>query len=691
MENIANESVGGGGVQDRIRFFKNNNMHSPPPHHQEEKEMAAPLRIGMKKNQENEKAGKAKRKGVQDRIKFFSSKIPTTIDNKNNNDAAMNTTSTNKNSIIGTMDCKQEKHQQQSLRTTENCGDATNKHNTTASTIISNNERQRIVDEIDRLLDDDVTKHHYSDNHSAETEIFDIELVDDDQIISVQHEQHETQPQPQHAEGDEEDKDKDENEDRLHLLRQRIIQKQQQHQQLVPQQPSDAGRGLLGPDGHSMVLVVESNNSSSPPIPSQIYSLPKPPSIRIFDDDDDDGNPQHDTISDGSITMSYFDEESYRLDERTTTNTTKNMNNTNQVYYDSHHNRYVDDNDNDGTNNNTITILGDNSSANNTEPSTDDDNMVADIERGMVKNRQHPTSCFLKKKDNDGHNAASANSTVKKKKRVTMVVDPVKEAKDKAKEEQEQRQEQEHIDSCCRRIIMYGAFGCALFAIIVGGGISLLLHFGLIDVSVFTINSNSNANTDVISSGGNSIGQDANDATVIDIQTNSTTATAAPLPNEEYLLATMVDVLTKQFRVNLFDYDDDGAPTNRALHWLIEEMQVFPSRTTSFDDNLAKFGQRFALVTMKYALLGERSNTSPNADTTATPSSSNFSEELPAAVFDDADVIFGQTQGEDECDWLGITCDDYGRVVEVNYSDGGELLNGYIPKEIRFLDRLQVS
>jgi len=30
-------------------------------------------------------------------------------------------------------------------------------------------------------------------------------------------------------------------------------------------------------------------------------------------------------------------------------------------------------------------------------------------------------------------------------------------------------------------------------------------------------------------------------------------------------------------------------------------------------------------------------------------------------------------------------------VVEVNYSDGGELLNGYIPKEIRLLDRLQVS
>ncbi|OEU20267.1 L domain-like protein [Fragilariopsis cylindrus CCMP1102] len=140
--------------------------------------------------------------------------------------------------------------------------------------------------------------------------------------------------------------------------------------------------------------------------------------------------------------------------------------------------------------------------------------------------------------------------------------------------------------------------------------------------------------------------KDTNTDTDIDTDTLST---LSPTVSEERTM--MIDILTNQFHITVL-------PSSQAINWLLEELQLYPELKLTYYDDLTKFAQRFALVTMKFSLLG-----------------------------DDEDGI-EQKQGVDECNWYGIECDFYGRVIEVDYSDNN--LSGSIPSsEIKLLYHLE--
>lgn len=170
---------------------------------------------------------------------------------------------------------------------------------------------------------------------------------------------------------------------------------------------------------------------------------------------------------------------------------------------------------------------------------------------------------------------------------------------------------------------------------------------------------------------------------------------SSPTVDVEHKVIT--DLLSGQFGVTISDSRSDQLlPVNRAVNWMAEELKSFSSSEANgnqvnefFYDDLTKFGQRFALLTMQYALIdkpffgmdedgeiGLNVNDRNNGDNSAT-----------AMAMHPSEFLFEQQQGVDECDWEGVTCDDFGRAVGVDFSDN-ELI-GSIPSEISFLHKLQ--
>jgi len=164
----------------------------------------------------------------------------------------------------------------------------------------------------------------------------------------------------------------------------------------------------------------------------------------------------------------------------------------------------------------------------------------------------------------------------------------------------------------------------------------------------------------------------------------------------------IVDILRDEFHlvvpINNENNDNDNenndneepTPMKQAIDWFVEELQLFPTYTDHYHD-LAKFAQRFALVTMQFALRGHRSDDgghkNGDGDGDGDGDLSTEPEQQQQSLFNS--FPFQQTQGDDECNWEGIKCNsENGRVIEVDFSDSQ--LRGTIPTEIRFLYHLQV-
>ena len=487
---------------------------------------------------------------------------------------------------------------------------------------------------------------------------------------------------------------------------------------MAKQQSSYGGRWILDDEQQKMIFVVEAENR---PIPNQIVRLPDPPT--------DCDNSQM-IMSDGSITMTSFDHDDdhdddankiYQEDDNNDEIENSENNNEDYDYYVGNNYGIGLDNDvdTDETTNTSSTLNGSGSGSSGDDVSTAMDTaMLTDLEEGGLQHRiailsmrkqqqqrqrkqqqqQQQQSSKSSLRKNKNNNGSTQND---KKKKVILFVEPKKKAMDSMMQQQkqqhkEQQQKQQHKKdnknsknrvACCH-IMMYCIVGLALFAIVVGGGISAMIYFGVINVGngssiagttiVYDNDSNANDYINSDSDSSNNINPTRldDDATVVtepvatpntsndkDTNTNTVTDTNADTPStlnptvsEERTM--MIDILTNQFHIAVL-------PSSPAVNWLLEELQLYPELKLTYYDDLTKFAQRFALVTMKFSLLGDEDDGG-----------------------DQNGNSIEQKQGVDECNWYGIECDFYGRVIEVDYSDNN--LSGSIPSsEIKLLYHLE--
>jgi hypothetical protein len=465
---------------------------------------------------------------------------------------------------------------------------------------------------------------------------------------------------------------------------------------MAKQQASYGGRWVLDSEQQKMIFVVEAENL---PIPNEIVQLPDPPT---------DCDNSEMMMSDGSITMTSFDHDAnsydddiecsennedvpnHDIDTDETTNTSSTLNGS--------------DGDGDGDGSTAIDTAIDTAML--TDLEGGQNSTVMSMRKQQQRLRQHQQQSSLAKNKNNG-------TQNKKKKKVTLFVEPEKEAKDKKMQQQQQQQRKKKYRVSCCHTMIYCIVGLALVAIVVGGGMSAMIYFGIIDVG----NNNNNNNSTNNSSSGSGSGSDSsitntivydndneyNDNDYINSSSNNNnptshdgapvvvsepmttpngnatytdTPTLSPTVSEERTM--MIDILSNQFRIVLSPLTNDEQPqepTNQAVNWLLEELQLFPELKLSYYDDLTKFAQRFALVTTRFSLLG-----------------SIDQNDLDAVVVDNESVLtfeLEQKHGVDECNWYGIECDFYGRVIEVDYSDYRESLSGSIPSEIKLLYQLQ--
>mmetsp|Transcript_10763 Transcript_10763/g.31360 ORF Transcript_10763/g.31360 Transcript_10763/m.31360 type:complete len:627 (-) Transcript_10763:843-2723(-) len=395
-------------------------------------------------------------------------------------------------------------------------------------------------------------------------------------------------------------------------------------------QTSYGGRWVFDNNKERMVFIVEQKH---PPIPSAVIPLPRPPSEcgSVY-------------MSDGSLTVSqhFGHDESNTFEDDSLVGSS-----------------YCGDDDDDSLRNAGTDKIADSSTANETEESSDIEGQADRITQWR-----------------SGQRHAFVTNKTKKKKKVTLILP----------EEEEKRQRrpksmQKSKSNCCR-IALYFLFGLSLLVVVVGGGLSAMIHFDVISTdqlnfldknnhygSSTTVEDNVSPDTTETSSPWSSDVTDFPETTINPVDG----ATVAPGSSVERGIIT--NILEGQFSVTFSDFDQSSA-SNRAVNWMANELKSFSSSRHGeanngqggdyFYNDLAKFGQRFAILAVQYSLID------------GIFFGFNEGNSLP----------FEQRRGVDECDWEGVGCDDYGRVVELDFSD--YQLIGSIPSEIRILSNLQI-
>lgn len=219
------------------------------------------------------------------------------------------------------------------------------------------------------------------------------------------------------------------------------------------------------------------------------------------------------------------------------------------------------------------------------------------------------------------------------------------------------------------RIAMYVLFGLSFLVIVVGGGISGMVYFGVITIGDGNAESNNDSNF-TSSSEIEASSMDTVSSTQPDLQKQAAWPEAAD-PTNSIERKIISDILSGQFRVSL-DETNKLDPVNRAVSWMAEELRHVSSQSekASLYSDLVKFIQRFALLTLQYSL-----------------DRGNIGQDYASNMVHRPQFFFEQQQGVDDCDWFGVTCDSYGRVTRVNFSDNE--LTGSIPSEIRFLYEIE--
>lgn len=237
------------------------------------------------------------------------------------------------------------------------------------------------------------------------------------------------------------------------------------------------------------------------------------------------------------------------------------------------------------------------------------------------------------------------------------------------------------------RMVAYCFFGVALTIIVVAVGINVLLYFDNKQQqrTQSQDESSSSSSTATDDSVNGVPGPPTSSPTMIvgrlptltpqSIDSVPAGPNGAPV-NPPTLAPSMVadmiaTIVTDQLRLTL--PSDQSAPANRAVSWLVQEAHLEISGGGQVYGNLEKFAQRFALLSVRFALLG----------------TNNASQE---------DLIPPPTMGVDECQWFSdnsnvnasanipVTCNDLDLITQLDFSDLN--LSGIIASEIRFLPLL---
>lgn len=220
---------------------------------------------------------------------------------------------------------------------------------------------------------------------------------------------------------------------------------------------------------------------------------------------------------------------------------------------------------------------------------------------------------------------------------------------------------------CKRGTIMYYLFGVALCLIIVAVGVNLLLYF---DREATAGSSPSS------SSSGNQTSSPIDDDAVVENFNDERPPASAPADATvtSSIADSIAELLTTQFRIVVPSSTSTvNSPARQAVDWMaFEILSSGQNPTTALDtysNNLLSLAQRFALLVLRYSLVGGDNLSNPTEDV------SKFIQYPTANV--------------DVCQWVGVICDaPLGSVIEIDYSDIG--LKGSIPTEIRLLPSLQV-
>ena len=431
--------------------------------------------------------------------------------------------------------------------------------------------------------------------------------------------------------------------------------KLEHHNEELPEkiQSPYEGRWVLGPDGENMVYVV----TELPPIPRFVIPLPAPPS--------DCGSAYQ---SDSSLTASI-----YTADPNLRSNT-----------FDSAHSQLIDsdkedDDDDDisiGENkkgvkflhvniDKTTTSFGSGQKSKKSNGSTAVSSTAVETECFIddLEGQRYPPSIFQQGKNHKKEN---------QKKKVTLAEPTKKWSEEKFEESlrlQEEVNKTKKREMCCRKAV-YVLIFLSFFAIVVGGGLSAMVYFGVIDLDNINLNfdflkRNTTKSTSTI--------DDIDEVQDVVLETpppkpDAPKPTSKPTSSPSLIDVTVertfiTDTLSGQFRISL-PANEPNAPSNRAVEWMARELKSVGLGYFEYQyDNLGKFAQRFAILSTQYSLLGDDVGTEPRR------------------------FFFDKQMGVDECEWEGVGCDAYGRVIELDFSDLD--LTGRIPSEIHYLFKLE--
>jgi len=423
----------------------------------------------------------------------------------------------------------------------------------------------------------------------------------------------------------------------------------------------------LDSDGEKMIFVIEENH---PPVPKQVFRLPAPPS--------DCGSAFQ---SDSSLTVS-----EYTFDPNVRSQTFDDYSAHSHIIDSDHEGDEADtihDNDEDdvlrSVNNVTVdktttSIGSDQNSKGSTAIETAD--FSDDLE-----GQGYPRSTFRQGKFAGNNN----NSKNHPKKRVTLV-EPTKSWTVEKEENyfriQEKVRRTKRREVCCRKAV-FVLFFLSFLAIVIGGGLSTMVYFDIIDLDNLNLTGLLKEKPPIITNSDLSAFDESNDlvedlygipltTSPLSLDTEEPTPSPTSLPSRFVPTASptvsvegtfITDTLSGQFRIEL-PQNDPSAPPSRAVAWMVEELKYVSKGHSDYHyDNMGKFGQRFALLVTQYSLLGE-----------------DMAMEQPPFFLD-------EQIGVDECEWEGVFCDEYGRVIGVDFSDLD--LTGNIPSEIRYLFKLE--
>jgi hypothetical protein len=259
-----------------------------------------------------------------------------------------------------------------------------------------------------------------------------------------------------------------------------------------------------------------------------------------------------------------------------------------------------------------------------------------------------------------------------------------------------------HKKTCwCNSTVIYSLFGIAITMTVVAVGINMLLYFDrqndsaattaattTTTTTTTTIDSPPSSTHDFSRPPSTTPSKDDNPWLGIFPPSTSPSINAPSQLSDQDIHTLITDIVTNQFRVDL-SKEDPMAPTNRAVQWLIEEAKEYHNHnSTQVYHTLEKFSQRFAVLVLLYALTTTTSSSSSSSSSSSLLSSSTDTTNVNATL----DTI--PHWGLDECDWVGVVCDENDEnddendkmISQIDFSDWN--MSGTIPAEIKFLPKL---